>query len=115
MRSRQSPFSVGILRPNNGRFEKRDFLDNQTLRKERKNSYVQMKTFRFKKVSPGSAGRLRNVDSGQCQAAPRRNTDTPDTKRGAQAMAEFLLDPGLCPLRLHIQINDQERDCGDAE
>jgi hypothetical protein len=26
-----------------------------------------------------------------------------------------LLDPGLCPLRLHIQINDQERDCGDAE
>jgi diacylglycerol kinase (ATP) len=76
---------------------------------------MQVKTFRVKKVARGRAGDLRNADTGQGQAAPRSHGDAADVEGGAETMAEFLLDPGLCPLRLHIQVNDYERDCGDAE
>src|SRR5712692_9203154 len=63
-----------------------------------------MKTFCLQKVARTCGRDLRNGDAGQCQSAPRRDTNAPDMERGADPLAEFLLNPCLSPLRLHIQV-----------
>jgi len=65
---------------------------------------MKMKTFCFQKVARTCGRDLRNGDAGQRQSAPRGDTNAPDMERGADPLAEFLLNPCLSPLRLHIQV-----------
>ncbi len=49
--------------------------------------------------------RLRDGDTAQLQPSPGRHAHATDSERGAEAPAQFLLDLGVCTLRLHIQIH----------
>ena len=70
-----------------------------------------METFGLKKLAPARARSLRNGDAAQFKSAPGCHTDAVNVQRRAQAMAEFLLNPRLCPLRLHIHVHaDQDND-----
>ena len=53
---------------------------------------------------------LGNRDAGQLQAPPRSHADPLDMQRGAETLAKFLLNPRLCPARLHIQIHADQNE-----
>ena len=63
---------------------------------------------RFEKWRSDSGVRLRNRNATQSQTAPWRHANPLDPQRHAKALAEFLLNPSLCALRLHIQVHAQE-------
>ena len=52
---------------------------------------------------------LRDGDSTKVQSAPRCNADALDLQRHFQTLAEFLLNPLLCCLGLHIEVCSQQR------
>ena len=52
---------------------------------------------------------LRNGDSAKFQSAPWRDADALNLQRHLKTLAEFLLNPLLCCLRLHIQVCPQQR------
>ncbi len=79
-------------------------FDHQLLREEGKQTEMKMKTLCLQKVARTCGRDLRNGDAGRCQSAPWRDTNAPDMERGANPLAEFLLNPCLSPLRLHIQV-----------
>ena len=63
---------------------------------------------RFEKWRSDSRVRLRNRNATQFQPAPWRDADPLNVQRHAKPLAEFLLNPSLCALRLHIQVHAQE-------
>ena len=71
-----------------------------------------METFGLKKLTSAHRRWLRNGNTAQFKSAPGRDTDAVNVQRRAQAMAEFLLNPRLCPLGLHIHVHaDQDNNC----
>ena len=70
-----------------------------------------METFGLKKLASAHTRWLWNGDTAQFKPAPGRYADAINVQRRAQAMAEFLLNPRLCPLGLHIHVHaDQDND-----
>ena len=114
-RTGQSPFPVSILWPDHVWSQQRHFFDHQPLREEGKQTKVKMKAFCLQKIARTCRRDLRNDDAGQCQSAPRRDTNAPDMERRANPLAEFLLNPCLSPLRLHIQVQANQGNRNERE
>ena len=106
----QSPFAIGVLNPNDVRFNQGNFLDDKPLRKKRTEPNTQSKGFGFKKIARSSGLGLRNGDAAQLEAAPRRDADLTDVQRRVQTLAEFLLNSRLCGLRLNIQVHREQKN-----
>ena len=111
-RRRQPPLALGILRPDDlGLISETSLITSRRAKSERRRIRSRAEKYPPGRKSPGARPRLAcgMRDAGQLQPAPRRHTDAPDVQGGPEPLAQFLLNPRLCALRLHIQIHSQER------
>src|SRR5689334_1224811 len=107
---RYTPFARFVLRPDHRRPNQRDFLNYQRAPKNRAHFDAKAKVFGFQKWRRVSVIELRNGDPAKIQSAPGSDTDALDLQRHLESLAEFLLNPLLCSLRLHIQVCPKQRN-----
>jgi hypothetical protein len=98
------------LHPDHLGLDQRNFLDHESLAKERRKSNSQAKGFRFQKISRYVLILLRNGDAAELEAAPRCDADAANVQSGVEPVAKFLLNPCLCGLRLHIQVHREQQN-----
>src|SRR5205823_13959141 len=87
-----------------------DFFNHQRSPKNRPHFDAKPKVFGFEKWRRVRVVELRDRDPAKVQSAPGSNTDALDLQRHLETLAEFLLNPLLCCLRLHIEVCPQQRD-----
>ena len=105
-----SPFAIGVLRPEDFGVHQRNFLDDEVAAEERRKADAEPESLRGEKIGGNTGLALGDRDSGELQSPPRGDADPLDAQVGAEALAEFLLNPGLCPARLHIHVHAEQNE-----
>ena len=110
-RSRQPPFAIRVLRPDDLRVNERNFLDHQAAREKSEPNRTRNRKASACKKLPGTVsfacGMVMPVSFRPHHGVTlMRRICT----RRAEPLAQLLLNPRLCAPRLHIQVHRQERD-----
>ena len=115
----QAPFARGILGPNDFRFDQRDLPNHEAIAEKRPELHPELEALRLQEIASDLARLLRDGDAIEFQSAPWGDADLAQMKGCAEPLAEFLLNPMVRALRLHIQVDpeqgDEGQDHGPAE